>query len=40
MYVAMIPPDPNEAGIFLLKVVGGAASCVALGGVIYWRGRR
>ena len=40
MFVAMIPPEPDQAGIFLLKVVGGAAFCVALGGLIYWRGRR
>jgi len=40
MYMAMIPPEPDQAGIFLLKVVGGALSCVALGGLIYWRGRR
>jgi amino acid transporter len=40
MYVAMIPPEPDQAGIFLLKVLGGALSCVALGGLIYWRGRR
>jgi amino acid transporter len=40
MYVAMIPPEPDQAGLFLLKVVGGAAFCVALGGLIYWRGRR
>jgi glutamate:GABA antiporter len=40
MYMAMIPPEPDQAGIFLLKVVGGALFCVALGGLIYWRGRR
>ena len=40
MYMAMIPPEPDQAGVFLLKVVGGALSCVALGGLIYWRGRR
>jgi amino acid transporter len=40
MFVAMIPPEPDQAAIFLLKVVGGAAFCVALGGIIYWRGRR
>jgi hypothetical protein len=40
MFVAMIPPEPAHATIFLLKVVGGAAFCVALGGIIYWRGRR
>ena len=40
MYVAMIPPEPDQAAVFLLKVVGGAAFCIALGGLIYWRGRR
>jgi amino acid transporter len=40
MYMAMIPPEPDQAGVFLLKVVGGALSCVALGGLIYWRGKR
>jgi len=40
MYVAMIPPEPDQAAIFLVKVVGGAAFCVALGGLISWRGRR
>ena len=40
MIMAMIPPEADQAGIFLLKVVGGAAFCVVLGGIIYWRGRR
>jgi amino acid transporter len=40
MGVAMIPPEPDQATVFLIKVVGGAAFCVALGGLIYWRGRR
>jgi glutamate:GABA antiporter len=40
MCVAMIPPEPDQAALFLGKVVGGAAFCVALGGLIYWRGRR
>jgi hypothetical protein len=40
MCVAMIPPEPDQAAVFLMKVVGGAAFCVALGGLIYWRGRR
>ncbi len=40
MGVAMVPPDSGERWVFLGKVVGGAAFCVALGGVIYWRGRR
>jgi amino acid transporter len=40
MGIAMVPPDAHEAGLFLLKVVGGAGFCVAIGGWIYWRGRR
>jgi glutamate:GABA antiporter len=40
MYMATIPPEPDQAAVFLLKVVGGAVFCVALGGLIYWRGRR
>jgi amino acid transporter len=40
MGVAMVPPDSGERWLFLGKVVGGAAFCVALGGLIYWRGRR
>ena len=40
MVIATIPPDSHEAGLFLLKVLGGAGLCVAAGGVIYWVGRR
>ena len=40
MGIAMVPPESHEAGLFLTKVVGGAGLCVAIGGVIYWRGRR
>jgi amino acid transporter len=40
MGIAMVPPEAHEAGLFLLKVVGGAGFCVAIGGAIYWRGRR
>jgi len=40
MAIAMVPPDAHEAGLFLAKVVGGAGLCVAVGGWIYWRGRR
>ena len=40
MGIAMVPPEAHEAGLFLLKVVGGAGLCVAIGGLIYWRGRR
>jgi amino acid transporter len=41
MFVATVPPaDAADAGLFELKVVGGAAFFVVLGLVIYWRGRR
>jgi amino acid transporter len=40
MVIATIPPDSHEAGLFLLKVLGGAGLCVAAGGLIYWLGRR
>ena len=40
MAIAMVPPEAHEAGLFLVKVVGGAGLCVAIGGWIYWRGRR
>jgi glutamate:GABA antiporter len=41
MLVATIPPsDTADSGIFRLKVIGGAALFVFLGGVVYWRGRR
>jgi amino acid transporter len=40
MGIAMVPPEAHEAGLFLLKVVGGAGFCVAIGGWIYWRGQR
>ena len=41
MYVATVPPTgTTEAGLFELKVLGGAAFFVVLGLVIYWRGRR
>ncbi len=39
MIMAMIPPEADQAGTFLLKVVGGAGFFVLLGGLIYWRGR-
>src|SRR5690348_12331393 len=29
MYMATIPPEPDQAAVFLLKVVGGAVFCVA-----------
>ena len=41
MYIATVPPTgTTEAGLFELKVIGGAAFFVVLGLVIYWRGRR
>ena len=41
MVVATIPPsDTAEPWLFRLKVIGGAALFVLLGGVVYWRGRR
>ena len=41
MTVATIPPsDTAEPWLFRLKVIGGAALFVGLGGVVYWRGRR
>jgi amino acid transporter len=41
MVVATIPPsDTADPWIFRLKVIGGAALFVVLGGAVYWRGRR
>jgi glutamate:GABA antiporter len=41
MIVATIPPsDTAEPWMFRLKVIGGAALFVLLGGVVFWRGRR
>ena len=41
MLVATIPPsDTADPWLFRLKVIGGAALFVFLGGAIYWRGRR
>jgi amino acid transporter len=41
MILAGIPPEGGEqAALFLAKVLGGAGAFVALGGIIYWRGRR
>lgn len=40
MVVASIPPsDAPDRGLFALKVIGGAAAFVLLGGAIYWRAR-
>lgn len=40
MVIATIPPDSHEIWLFLVKVLGGAGFFVALGGLIYWRGKR
>ncbi len=41
MIVATIPPaDTPERWLFRVKVIGGAAFFVLLGGVLYWRGKR
>jgi glutamate:GABA antiporter len=41
MIVATIPPtDTADPWLFRLKVIGGAALFVILGGAVYWRGRR
>ena len=41
MVIATVPPsDTAEPWLFRLKVIGGAGFFVALGGLIYWRGRR
>jgi glutamate:GABA antiporter len=41
MLVATIPPtDTAEPWLFRLKVIGGAAAFVLLGGIVFWRGRR
>jgi amino acid transporter len=41
MVVATIPPsDTADPWTFRLKVIGGAALFVVLGGAVYWRGRR
>ena len=38
MIVAMVPPsDTPSVALFEIKVAGGAAAIVALGGVLYWR---
>jgi amino acid transporter len=41
MVVAMIPPSGTVDPLsFRIKVIGGAAAFVVIGGLIYWRGRR
>jgi len=39
MLVATVPPSDTDPWVFRLKVIGGAALFVALGGVVYWRAR-
>jgi hypothetical protein len=40
MIVASIPPsDTAEPWLFRVKVIGGAALFVLLGGAVYWRAR-
>jgi glutamate:GABA antiporter len=39
MIVATIPPHDTDPWVFRLKVIGGAALFVALGGMVYWRAR-
>jgi amino acid transporter len=39
MTVATIPPSDTEPWLFRLKVIGGAALFIGLGGVVYWRAR-
>jgi amino acid transporter len=41
MTIATIPPpDTADPWLFRVKVIGGAALFVAIGGLVYWRGRR
>jgi amino acid transporter len=41
MVVATVPPsDTPDPWLFRLKVIGGAALFVIIGGLVYWRGRR
>ena len=41
MAIATIPPpDTSDPWTFRVKVIGGAAFFVAIGGLVYWRGRR
>ncbi len=39
MTVATIPPSDTDPWVFRLKVIGGAALFIGLGGVVYWRAR-
>ena len=41
MVIATIPPpDMADPWVFRIKVIGGAALFVLMGGIVYWRGRR
>jgi amino acid transporter len=41
MFIATVPPaGTEEPWLFRVKVIGGAAMCILLGGVVYLRGRR
>ena len=41
MVVACVPPSGTaDPLLFELKVLGGAAAFVVVGGVVYWRGKR
>jgi hypothetical protein len=39
MIVATVPPADTSPWLFRMKVIGGAALFVALGGFVYWRAR-
>jgi glutamate:GABA antiporter len=39
MTVATVPPSDTDAWLFRVKVIGGAALFIGLGGVVYWRAR-
>jgi amino acid transporter len=39
MTVATVPPSDTDPWLFRLKVIGGAALFIGLGGVVYWRAR-
>jgi len=39
MVVATVPPNDTDPWLFRLKVIGGAALFIGLGGAVYWRAR-
>jgi glutamate:GABA antiporter len=39
MTVATVPPSDTDPWLFRLKVIGGAALFIGLGGAVYWRAR-